>query len=179
MITGIKHIAIAVADVEEALERYQELLGAGRDAVIKTSELTRQRTAAFTIGEVQYQLIQSLEANGRYARYLAKQGEGIHHICYIVDDLEETVRNAIARGANLREQTCRLSDHPEEKKRWLATVDEDSICKNCGIRGRYEHPEGWVAFLENTGVPGAGIELMQVYRPEEVPEAYREGPLEL
>lgn len=179
MITGIKHIAIAVKDVEEALGRYQKLLGAGAEAHVRESQTSRQRTAVFDVGDVQYQLVQSLDPDGRYAKHVAEHGEGVHHICYTVDNLKATVEDALAHGAKLREQSCRISDDPEEVAEWKATVGPDTVCKNCGIVGRYEHPEGWVAFLEEDGIPGAGVELMQVYKPEEVPAQYREGPLDL
>lgn len=179
MITGIKHIAIAVANVEEALERYQRLLGAGQDAHIRESQVTRQRSVAFMVGDVQYQLAQSLDPDGRYAQHVAAHGESIHHICYTVDNLKATVTQAQEHGAKLREQSCRLSNDPEEVACWQQEVGPDTICKNCGIQGQYEHPEGWVAFLEDDRVPGAGVELMQVYKPEEIPEQYREGPLDL
>lgn len=179
MILGIKHIAIAVSDAEAALARYRAVLGEGTEAVLKTSDVTRQRTAVFEMGGIQYQLVESLDADGRYARHVREHGEGIHHICYAVDDLKRTVEHALTQGATLRPQTCRLSNDPDEVARWHATVDDDSVCPNCGIVGRYEHPEGWVAFLENDGVAGPGIELMQVYEPHEVPEQYRTGPLDL
>ncbi len=179
MITGVKHIAIAVADAEEALKRYQDMLGGGADAVLKTSDVTRQRSAVFMVGDVQYQLVQSLDPDGRYAQHVAEHGESIHHICYTVDNLKETMQNAVARGGRMREQSCRISNDSEDMAAWNAKVNDKTICKNCGIQGRYEHPEGWVAFLEDDGVPGAGVEFMQVYKPEEIPEAYREGPLDL
>jgi len=179
MITGVKHIAIAVANAEEALKRYQDMLGGGTDAVLKTSDVTRQRSAVFMVGDVQYQLVESLDADGRYAQHVAQYGEGIHHICYTVDNLKTTIQNAEARGARMREQSCRISNDPEDIAAWHAKVDENTVCANCGIQGKYEHPEGWVAFLEDDGVPGAGVEFMQVYKPEEIPEEYREGPLDL
>lgn len=179
MVTGVKHIAVAVADADEALGRYRKRLGAGADAVVKESQVTRQRTAVFMIGDVQYQLVQSLDPDGRYAKHVAEFGESIHHICYTVDDLKATIQQAVAEGAQMREQSCRISNDPEEVARWEAEVDENTVCHNCGIVGSYEHPEGWVAFLEDDGVPGPGVEFMQVYRPEEIPEEYREGPLDL
>jgi len=179
MITGIKHIAIAVKDAEKALAEYQNTLGAGADAVVKTSDISKQKTAVFMVGDVQYQLVQSLEPDGRYAQHIAEHGEGVHHICYTVDNLKATINQAKEQGATMREQTCRISDDPEDMAAWNEAVGEDSVCANCGIRGRYEHPEGWVAFLEEEDVPGAGVELMQVYKPEEIPEQYREGPLDL
>ena len=179
MITGIKHIAIAVADAEAALKRYQTMLGAAADAVLKTSDVTRQRAAVFMVGDVQYQLVESLDPDGRYAKHVAEHGEGIHHICYTVDNLKATIQNAEARGARMLEQSCRISNDAEDIAAWDASVTDDTVCHNCGIKGRYEHPEGWVAFLEEDGVPGAGVEFMQVYKPDEIPEEYREGPLDL
>ena len=179
MITGIKHIAIAVKDAEAALAEYQNTLGAGADAVVKTSDVSKQKTAVFMVGDVQYQLVQSLEPDGRYAQHIAEHGEGIHHICYTVDNLKATINQAKKQGATMRAQTCRISDDSEDIAAWNKVVTDDSVCPNCGIRGRYEHPEGWVAFLEEEDVPGAGVELMQVYKPEEIPEQYREGSLEL
>ncbi len=179
MVTGIKHIAVAVADANEALERYRRRLGAGADAVVKDSEVTRQRTAVFDIGDIQYQLVQSLDADGRYARHVAEFGESIHHICYTVDNLKETMQQALSEGGRMREQSCRISNDPEDYKRWDTETCDDTVCLNCGIVGRYEHPEGWVAFLEDDGVPGPGVEFMQVYKPDEIPEEYREGPLDL
>jgi methylmalonyl-CoA/ethylmalonyl-CoA epimerase len=179
MITGIKHIAIAVKDAEAALTRYQQTLGAGHGAAIKVSDVTKQKTAVFMVGDVQYQLVQSLELDGRYAQHIAQFGEGIHHICYTVDNLKQTMQDALNQGATMSAQSCRISNDAEDIAAWQAAVTDDTICPNCGIQGRYEHPEGWVAFLENDDVPGAGVELMQVYKPDEIPEDYRTGPLDL
>lgn len=179
MILGIKHIAIAVADADAALARYQAVLGEGLEAVLKTSEVTRQRVAVFNVGGIQYQLVQSLDPDGRYAQHIKQHGEGIHHICYSVDDLKATVEHALTQGATLRAQTCRLSNSPDEVADWNRDVTGTSVCQNCGIIGRYEHPEGWVSFLENGGLAGPGIEMMQVYKPEEIPVGYRKRPLDL
>lgn len=179
MVTGIKHIAIAVKNAREALRRYQIMLGVPEDIEIRESPVTRQRTAVFDLGGVQYQLVESMDADGRYAQHIREHGEGVHHICYVVDDLKATVTTAIADGATMRDQSCRISDDPEDKDAWDANVSPETVCANCGIVGRYEHPEGWVAFLENDGVPGPGIELMQVYKPHEIPEQYRMGSLDL
>ena len=178
-ITGIKHIAFAVADVHTALKQFQAALGLGEGVTVRQSAVANQRSCSFMVGNVQYQLIQGLDPDGRYATHVARHGESINHICYTVDNLRETVDQALAEGATLREQTCRLSDDPEEIARWKATVGPESVCRNCGIVGQYEHPEGWVCFLEQSDVPGTGVELMQVYKPEEIPAQYRKGPLDL
>jgi len=178
-VTGLKHIAFAVKDVDAALRQFQEALGVGEGAAVRQSAVTNQRSCSFMVGAVQYQLVQGLDPEGRYARWAQEHGESINHICYTVDDLPQTVAHAVTQGAKLRAQTCRLSDDPTEVARWKATVGPDSVCQNCGIVGEYEHPEGWVAFLEESDVPGTNVELMQVYKPEEIPAQYRKGPLDL
>lgn len=178
-ITGIKHITIPVTDVDTALRQFQTLLGAGTGATVRQSGVTHQRSTSFMVGSVQYQLVQGLDPEGRYAQHVAAYGESVNHICYTVDNLPQTLAQAVANGAKLRSQTCRFSNDPEEVARWKATVGPDSVCANCGIIGQYEHPEGWVAFLEEADVPGPLVELMQVYTPDEIPVQYRKGPLDL
>jgi methylmalonyl-CoA/ethylmalonyl-CoA epimerase len=145
MITGIKHIAIAVRDVEEALKRYQAILGV-ENVTRHQFERARSNEAHFKINNVEYQLCQSWDPDGRFARYIAEHGdEGVHHVCYTVDNIEETLAGATARGATLKP------------------------CAACKILGPHKHSEGWVAFLEDK-LSGLETEFMQVYKPAEGPD---------
>jgi len=145
MITGIKHMAIAVRDVEKALARYQTVLGVG--AVRRHSfEKARSHEAHFTLSGVEIQLCQSWDADGRFARYIAEHGdEGVHHVCYTVDDIEQSLAEAVAKGATLKP------------------------CAACKIVGSHKHSEGWVAFLEDR-LAGMETEFMQVYKVGEGPD---------
>lgn len=146
MITGIKHIAFAVKDVEEAVRRYQDLLGV-REVTRHHFERARTDEAHFTVGGVQYQLCQSWEPDGRFARYIAEHGdEGAHHVCYSVDNIDQAITEAVAKGATLK------------------------ACAACKVVGPHKHSEGWVAFLEDK-LAGMETEFMQVYKPGEGPEA--------
>ena len=81
---------------------------------------------------------------GRFARWIGQRGhEGLHHICYEVDDIDAALAHAQAQGATLR------------------------ICQSCQKYGSHPHPEGWVAFLDDDA-GGIEIEFMQVYTPEEL-----------
>ena len=102
-------------------------------------------------GDVQIQLCQSFESDHRFAQHIAKHGEGLHHACLSVDNIEEAVDMALAAGAILKE------------------------CKSCEITGIHEHPEGWIAFLEGDSVPGMEIEFMQVYKEGEMPERFKKA----
>ena len=144
----IKHMAFAVRDAKAALKHYQDFVGVGQDAELNDYQKSRNRVAIFNVGDVEYQLCQSLDAGGRFDRWITERGyEGLHHICYAVPDIDASLSEAQAKGATLKE------------------------CVACGVKGNHPHPEGFVAFLEQeTG--GIEIELMQVYTPEEL-EEYR------
>jgi len=145
MITGIKHIAIAVRDVDQALARYQAVLGVGE---VRRHKFDKARTneAHFTLSGVDIQLCQSWDADGRFARYITEHSdEGVHHVCYTVDNIEQTLAAAVAKGAALKP------------------------CAACKVVGPHKHSEGWVAFLEDK-LAGTETEFMQVYKPGEGPD---------
>lgn len=142
----IKHMAFAVNDARESLRQYQEFLGVGHDAEIHDYEKSRNVTAIFNVGDVEYQLCQSMDAGGRYDAWIKERGyEGLHHICYAVPNIDDALVEAQAKGATLKE------------------------CAACKVTGSHVHPEGWVAFLEQEA-GGVELELMQVYTAEELEE---------
>lgn len=144
--TYIKHMAFAVNDVHAALKTYQDLLGVGLDAKVEDYPKSRNRVALFNVGDVEYQLCQSLESGGRFDQWIKDRGyEGLHHICYAVPDIDQALAEAQGKGATLKE------------------------CSACKVKGSHPHPEGWVAFLDQEA-GGIELELMQVYTPEQLEE---------
>lgn len=144
-VIGIKHMAFAVSDADAALESYARYLGVPANTAILEYPKSRNRVALFELGGIEYQLCQSMDGDGRFASWIRAHGEGLHHICYAVTDIDHALTHAQEHGASLRE------------------------CKACGITGSHPHPEGFVAFLDDeTG--GIEVEFMQVYTPEELQE---------
>lgn len=142
----IKHMAFAVKDADAALKTYQDLLGAGLQAQMHEYAKSRNKVAIFWIGDVEYQLCQSMDEGGRFDKWIKERGyEGLHHICYAVDDMDAALAEAQAKGATLKE------------------------CAACKVKGSHVHPEGWVAFLDQEA-GGIELELMQVYTPEQLEE---------
>jgi methylmalonyl-CoA/ethylmalonyl-CoA epimerase len=140
----IKHMAFAVSDLDKALQRYRQFIGVGEDARVVEASKARVRVAIFNVGDVEYQLNQSMDPDGRFSKWIAERGhEGLHHICYAVDNIDQALDEAQAAGATLKE------------------------CSSCKITGKHPHPEGFIAFLEQDA-GGIEIELMQVYTPEEL-----------
>jgi methylmalonyl-CoA/ethylmalonyl-CoA epimerase len=142
-VTQIKHMAFAVRDVDASLAGYKRLLGVAEEVQIKEFAKSRNRAAIFDLGGVEFQVTQSMDPDGRFATWIAQRGyEGLHHICFAVEDIDAALSEAQANGAQLKE------------------------CAACKVIGSHIHPEGWVAFLEDQ-VSGIEIEFMQVYKEGE------------
>lgn len=145
-ILSVKHMAFAVNDAAKTLESYARFLMVPNETQIIEYQKSRNRVALFNLGGIEYQLCQSMDAGGRFDAWIkARGGEGLHHICYEVDDIQKALDHAVASGASLRE------------------------CKACKKFGSHPHPEGYVAFLDNDA-GGIEIEFMQVYTAEELKE---------
>lgn len=145
-VIGIKHMAFGVKDVEKALAAYARYLHVPADTTITVYPKSRNKVALFNLGGIEYQLCQSMDDEGRFAKWIRERGaEGLHHICYEVSDIEAALAHAQAQGATLR------------------------ICQSCQKYGAHPHPEGWVAFLDEEA-GGIEIEFMQVYTPEQLKE---------
>lgn len=87
----VDHVGIAVRDLDSACAAYAELLGA---EVSHREEVSSQgvEVAFLTLaGETRLELIAPLGAGSPVARFLDKRGEGMHHICVRVDDIDATL----------------------------------------------------------------------------------------
>jgi methylmalonyl-CoA/ethylmalonyl-CoA epimerase len=86
----LDHVAIAVEDTERALEYFAGALGL---AVVSSEEIAvpRARLTYLDAGNTYVQLVQPLDADSELALWLGENGEGIHHICFGVDDVPEAV----------------------------------------------------------------------------------------
>ena len=106
MIIKVDHIAIAVRDLEQALKPYQEALGLTPSDV---EEVTDQqvRIAFLPVGDTDIELLEPTAADSGVARFLEKRGEGLHHICLEVDDLEATLAALKAQGVRLIDEKPR------------------------------------------------------------------------
>jgi methylmalonyl-CoA/ethylmalonyl-CoA epimerase len=110
MITSIHHIGIAVRDLDEAIALYTDALGI---------ELTERRlvpaegveVAFLPIGEGEIELVRPLEPDNAIARFLDRRGEGLHHICLVVDDIDALASRLKAAGARLLGDRPRRDTH--------------------------------------------------------------------
>jgi methylmalonyl-CoA/ethylmalonyl-CoA epimerase len=97
VITGLDHIAIAVPDLNAAIERFMNDFGLtykGSEDV----EAAKTSTAFFPVPATQIELVHPLNGEGPIAKYLEKKPGGIHHLCFSTDDIEADVARLKAKG---------------------------------------------------------------------------------
>lgn len=105
MIKKVDHIGIVVRDVEEARQAY-EALGLKVTHVKEVAE-QKVKVAFLPVGDTEIELVQPITADSGVAGFLEKRGEGLHHICFEVDDIEATLADLKARGMRLIDQEPR------------------------------------------------------------------------
>ena len=103
---GLDHVAIAVKDLDRAIATYRDAFGLELAHVEEVPE-QQVRAAIFGHGMGRIELICPTDAASGVARFLQKRGEGLHHLCVEVDDLEATLAGLKARGAQLIDETPR------------------------------------------------------------------------
>ncbi len=110
MIKRINHIAVAVKNLEEAAKFYQNMLGLNLSGV---EVVASQKTKAgfFKIAESNIELVQPTEPDSPLAKFLDTKGQGIHHICFEVDDIEAEIKALLEKGAPMVDQKSRPGAH--------------------------------------------------------------------
>lgn len=103
-IKKIDHIAIVVENLDVALSVYRDALGM---TVTDVREMPEQdvKMAFLPTGDSEIELLEPLSADSGIGKYLAKRGEGLHHVCLEVDDIDATLADLKAKGAQLIDET--------------------------------------------------------------------------
>ncbi len=102
MIKKIDHIGIAVKDLTETLKLYEGMLGL-KAVDTEVVEEQKVKTAFLPIGDSEVELLESTAPDGPIAKFIDKNGQGVQHIAFRVDNLEQ-------RLAELKEKGVRLID---------------------------------------------------------------------
>lgn len=96
----IDHIGIAVQSLEEALEFYRDAVGLESKGLVTVPQ-EKVRVAMLSAGEPRIELLEATSSDSPIARFLAKRGEGLHHIAMKVPDLDAAVERLKAAGRRL------------------------------------------------------------------------------
>jgi methylmalonyl-CoA/ethylmalonyl-CoA epimerase len=102
----IEHIGIAVKDLKSAIAFYEKVLGLICYNIEYVPEQS-VKTAFFMVGPTKIELLESTDPEGPVGKFIEKKGEGIHHIAFAVEKIEEQLIHAQQLGVNLIDSTPR------------------------------------------------------------------------
>ncbi|UCD13818.1 MAG: methylmalonyl-CoA epimerase [Thermoplasmatales archaeon] len=131
MIKKIDHIGIAVKDLKEAMNIYRNILG----LKFKNTEVIEEQKiihATFLAGRVKIELVQPTHPDSTVGKFIEKRGEGMHHIAYRVENIDESLRELNAKGVKLIDEKARIGAdgakiafiHPKDMKGVLIELVE-------------------------------------------------------
>ncbi len=102
----IEHIGIAVEDLESAISFYENIFGL---KCYKIEDVPDQKvkTAFFMIGETKIELLASTDTDSPVGKFIEKRGEGIHHIAFAVEKIDEKLKFASEAGIRLIDSKAR------------------------------------------------------------------------
>jgi len=106
MLRRISHLGLAVKDLDAAIRLYEQVFGL-KIAHRWVAEVDRMEAASFHIGDLEIELMQPLEDDSPVGKFIARRGEGIHHIAFKVDDVGEALRLAGEAGVERIDQEPR------------------------------------------------------------------------
>lgn len=106
----INHVGIAVKNLENSIPFYRDQLGMTFEGTEEVAE-QRVRVAFLQIGESRIELLEPTSPDSPVAKFLEKNGEGIHHLAYEVDDIEQALRDLDAQGVRLIDREPRNGAH--------------------------------------------------------------------
>jgi methylmalonyl-CoA/ethylmalonyl-CoA epimerase len=129
MLKRVNHIGIAVQDLDKAIEFWNKMFGVQTPTPVTERDM---RICMIQLGDLLVELIAPVGTEGVMAKHIEKRGEGIHHVCYEVDDIYKAVEEMSAKGMRF------VSKEPREGA------------------------EGKVVFLHPSATQGVLTELVQV-----------------
>lgn len=131
-VTRINHVAVVVDDMEKALSFWRDALGISLHGMLDVPA-EKSQVAFLPTGESEVELVKPTSDDSGLAKYLAKRGPGMHHVCLEVDDIEGML-------AQLKEKNIRL-------------INEEPRITADGKKYAFIHPESACGVL---------VELYQV-----------------
>jgi len=123
---------VAVANLDDALKTYKSALGL-EPSFVKEVKDQKIRVASFTLGDSSIELFEPTDPTSTVAAFLAKRGEGMHHIALAVDDIRSALEAAQKAGATAIDREPRIGAegqliaflHPKSTKGTLVELCQD------------------------------------------------------
>lgn len=105
-ILKVDHLGIAVNDINAAKAFWNDILGLPFEGEETVSE-QKVKTAFFPVGESEVELLESTDPDGPIAKYIEKKGQGIQHVAFRVDNIEQALAELKEKGVRLIDETPR------------------------------------------------------------------------
>lgn len=105
-ITHIEHIGIAVNSLDEAIPYYENMLGLKCYAVEEVAD-QKVKTAFFMVGQTKIELLESTDPEGPIGKFIEKKGQGVHHLAFAVDNVNDSLNELGEKEIRLIDKTAR------------------------------------------------------------------------
>jgi methylmalonyl-CoA/ethylmalonyl-CoA epimerase len=127
----VDHIGIAVENLEETLKFYTDILGL-ENTGIETVEEQKVRVAFLPIGDTEVELLESTSPDGPIAKFIEKNGQGVQHIAFKVDNIKDAIEYMQSKGMKMIDEEPRYGAggakiafvHPKSSHRVLVELSE-------------------------------------------------------
>lgn len=127
----VDHIGIAVKNLDETLKFYTEVLGLQLQGT-EVVEEQKVRVAFLPVGDTEVELLESTTDDGPIAKFIEKNGEGVQHIAFKVDNIEAAIEEMKAKGMMMIDEKPRYGAggakiafmHPKSTYRVLVELSE-------------------------------------------------------
>ena len=110
MITGINHIGIAVKSLEDHIPFYRDVLKLQFLGIENVPD-QKIRLAMFKVGNIQIELFEPTSPDSTINKYIENKGEGLHHIAYQSDNIENDIENLIEKNIKMIDEKPRKGAH--------------------------------------------------------------------
>lgn len=127
----VDHIGIAVNSIDASLGFYRDILGLELQGT-EVVEEQQVKVAFLPVGDTEIELLESTSPDGPIARFIEKNGEGIQHIAFRVDDIEEGIKYMLSKGMKMIDEQPRYGAggariafvHPKSSGRVLVELSQ-------------------------------------------------------
>lgn len=106
-VNKIEHIGIAVKSLDISIPLFEKLLETNCYNIEEVRD-QNVRTAFFLIGDIKIELLESINNEGPISNFITKNGEGVHHIAFKVENVNESLKNSKVLGFKLIDNISRL-----------------------------------------------------------------------
>jgi len=100
----VDQIGIVVKDMDTSVNFYEQMFGPPFLTLESNTNKAKLKISLFQIGEIQFELIQVLDGESVHSKFLREKGEGLHHVGFIVEDLEEELTRLEKEGIKVLER---------------------------------------------------------------------------